>query len=251
MIVANTRWALKERWLTGHGHHGKACAESASAAMRTRLAELLGSSDNNDADLLNRDSLRKVFMAVHTDLSTNLDVKFSGTTATVALLSDALLRVAWVGDSRAILGSIGSQIEVLELSVDHRPSLPAEAERIERAGGRIMAKPAGHVAGGDAPLRVWHASMDMPGLMITRSIGDGFSRTLGVSCVPALTIVELEPMDRFLVVGSDGLWDVMTNDEVSYGRAGHKHTWPGGSLVYMAWRVVVATTTSMYCLVGH
>ncbi len=79
-------------------------------------------------------------------LGTRIDTQFSGSTAVVVLMVGSKLICANVGDSRAIKGSLllggpGSSTEALwkaqTLSTDHKPSLPAEYERIIAANGRI------------------------------------------------------------------------------------------------------------------
>lgn len=79
------------------------------------------------------------------------------------------------GDSRAIIvgrGNSGSDLIVKAASRDHKPDETDEAKRINQLGGRIEAfqdydgKPIG-------PLRVWLKKEDLPGLAMTRSLGDG------------------------------------------------------------------------------
>ena len=52
----------------------------------------------------------------------------------MALITDTEIYCANSGDSRSVLSSNGKAIE---LSVDHKPDLPTEKERIERAGGFV------------------------------------------------------------------------------------------------------------------
>ena len=52
----------------------------------------------------------------------------------MALITDTEIYCANSGDSRCVLSSNGKAIE---LSVDHKPDLPTEKERIERAGGFV------------------------------------------------------------------------------------------------------------------
>jgi len=64
------------------------------------------------------------------------------------------------------------------------------------------------------PARVWHKDINVPGLAMSRSIGDLIAKNLGVISIPIVTTHNYRPdIDQFLVVGSDGLWDVMSNIE--------------------------------------
>jgi hypothetical protein len=69
------------------------------------------------------------------------------------------------------------------LSFDQKPENPKEKERIIKAGGRVepLPGPPGEDCG---PPRVWLAEVDVPGLAMSRSIGDEVSQTVGVISVP-------------------------------------------------------------------
>ena len=49
---------------------------------------------------------------------------------------------------------------------------------------------------------------------MTRSIGDMAATSVGVTAKPELMKVELTSNDKILVMGSDGLWDRFTNNDV-------------------------------------
>ena len=124
------------------------------------------------------------------------------------------LITANVGDSRAVLARGGTA--VLELSRDHKPDDPIELSRIHRRGGRV----------------VWHGQFDTQGnplegtgmyrvngsLALSRAVGDRSERP-AVTADPEFSVVPLQEDDEFLVLASDGLWDVMSSeDAVSYIR---------------------------------
>ena len=45
-------------------------------------------------------------------------------------------------------------------------------------------------------------------------MGDLYGHTVGVSCAPEVSYKELDESDKFIVIGSDGIWDVMNSSEV-------------------------------------
>jgi serine/threonine protein phosphatase PrpC len=47
------------------------------------------------------------------------------------------------------------------------------------------------------------------GLAMSRSIGDIIAHTAGVSAEPEVTEHVIEQNDLFLILASDGIWDVM------------------------------------------
>ena len=55
---------------------------------------------------------------------------------------------------------------------------------------------------------------EVPGLAVSRSIGDIVAHEVGVSCEPEIFEKELDSDDHFIVIGSDGIWDAMSSCEV-------------------------------------
>ena len=105
----------------------------------------------------------------------------------------------------------GAAIAV-EVSIDHKPDHPVEKERILKSGGRVFSVE--YDDGVDGPPRVWLAHMEIPGLAMSRSLGDTVAHTAGVISAPEIFSVTLTPEDRVLVWASDGLWEFMSNQEV-------------------------------------
>jgi serine/threonine protein phosphatase PrpC len=115
----------------------------------------------------------------------------------------------------------------LPLSRDHKPELADEATRIINQNGRIEqskilpglnAQRAAGLQGGYqyyGPKRVWLKSKQIPGLAMTRSIGDLIAKTVGVTQEPEIKVFEkLREQDRVLVLASDGIWDRLPNDDI-------------------------------------
>ncbi|POM64881.1 Protein phosphatase 2C [Phytophthora palmivora] len=55
--------------------------------------------------------------------------------------------------------------------------------------------------------------MDVPGLAMSRSLGDAVAHTAGVLSEPEFTTRWLDENDRCLIVATDGLWEFMSNEE--------------------------------------
>lgn len=126
-----------------------------------------------------------------------------------------------VGDSRAIIFSNDGHILAhtegnlfiaflasckcvrIHMYLDHKPDDPAEQERIHEAGGKISKQFAGDV------LRVENQ------LAMTRVLGD---YAMDKHIVPPMADIVQYPRDSsaaFLVLACDGIWDVMTNEDVA------------------------------------
>lgn len=51
---------------------------------------------------------------------------------------------------------------------------------------------------------------------MTRSMGDLVAKSVGVTYEPELKVINnLNKNDKFIVLASDGLWDRISNDEVT------------------------------------
>lgn len=134
----------------------------------------------------------------------------SGTTAVTMIVQGKDLIIGNVGDSRAILArrlQDGSLV-AHQLTTDQKPNLPGELERIRRCKGRVFAlKDEPHVA------RVWLPHANMPGLAMARSLGDFCLKEYGLSATPQVSYIRLMEQDEFIVLASDGVWDVLSNEE--------------------------------------
>ena len=144
-----------------------------------------------------------------------VDIRFSGSTLNMILLQGTSLICGNVGDSRALLARElrPGHWMCVALSRDHKPDSPDEYDRILSNGGRVMAyqddqgRPAG-------PARVWLRDQLTPGLAMSRSMGDAVARSVGVACTPELFEFSLQAEDKFLVLGSDGVFEFLSNEDV-------------------------------------
>ena len=127
----------------------------------------------------------------------------------------ATLITANVGDSRAVLCRNGT---ALELSRDHKPSDPVERARIYQLGGQVLW--CGQLDKQDEPIEGTGIFRVNGNLALSRAVGDRSERP-AVTADPELSVVTLLPEqhDEFVVLATDGLWDVMSSDDaVAYIR---------------------------------
>lgn len=119
-------------------------------------------------------------------MNEQIDCTFSGTTFVGILIQDDLIYSANIGDSRAIIGRFANKKwDARPLTRDHKPNVHFEAERIIRCGGRIdsFRDVEGNPLG---PMRVWLKKENIPGLAMSRSIGDNVATSVGVTWEPEL-----------------------------------------------------------------
>ncbi|KAG6413858.1 hypothetical protein SASPL_126573 [Salvia splendens] len=132
------------------------------------------------------------------DIASDLHEPFApesvGSTAAVAIVCSTHIIVANCGDSRAVLnrGKVP-----MPLSIDHKPNREDECSRIEAAGGKVIN---------------WDGYRVSGVLAVSRSIGDRYLRPY-VIADPEVMFVPRTKEDECLIIASDGLWDVMTNEE--------------------------------------
>ena len=62
---------------------------------------------------------------------------------------------------------------------------------------------------------MWLKTKQVPGLAMTRSMGDSVAKSVGVTYEPEIKEFSLTDDDKILVLASDGLWDRISNDEVT------------------------------------
>ena len=108
-----------------------------------------------------------------------------------------------VGDSRCILVN---RKGVMRMTYDDRVDDPKENERIISSGGDIVNG------------RVYGA------LMLSRSFGDWAIKSYGVIVDPHITKIEVTDDDLFLIIASDGVWDVIKDEECKEFYANSKNT---------------------------
>ncbi|KAF0896019.1 hypothetical protein E2562_018151 [Oryza meyeriana var. granulata] len=139
-----------------------------------------------------------------------IDCFCSGSTAVTLVKQGWDLVVGNLGDSRAIMGTrdAANNLTAVQLTVDLKPNLPREAARIQQCRGRVFALQ-------DEPevARVWLPNNDSPGLAMARAFGDFCLKDYGLISVPEISYRRLTEKDEFIILATDGVWDVLSNKE--------------------------------------
>ena len=173
----------------------------------------------------------------------------SGTTASVAIIRRDRMFIANVGDSTVVLAvdstfndeetvdrastssscEVRGQVRAIALTDDHKPESRKEMQRIEKIGGKVLKSSKGVMRVAWLRKRACNTfsrlnptqSYDVvPFLSVARSLGDLWSYTdehddYFVSPVPDVYEYKLDiHRDRFMVLASDGLWNVMSHQDV-------------------------------------
>jgi len=191
------------------GHGGNEAAEFVSKKLHTNIVG--NAKFDKDPEM----AIQEGFMKTEKEFE-NVSLENNihggvGTTACVCLIVHQTLFVANLGDSAAIL--CRNQQPVI-LTNSHTVQHPAERERIQRLGGVIQNGRLGH------PL--WNPCVVHIG--VTRAIGDFYFKShewtqgklSGLIAEPEIVKVPLTTDDTFLLIASDGFWDVVSPAEAVY-----------------------------------
>lgn len=131
---------------------------------------------------------------------------YCGSTAVIVFIKKDLAYFVNVGDSRALLEENG---KMLLATMDHKVSNEFELQRLKEAkAGKYI--------------KLYSGCLRINGLAISRSFGDyalkkKLKKKCGsplISAEPNCIIQRLTEHHRFLILASDGLWDMLTNEDV-------------------------------------
>ena len=142
----------------------------------------------------------------------------SGSCGCMAMIKNNKCIIANVGDSRLILFKNG---KVSFATEDHKPGTESEKRRIQLAGGTVYQTPTifGLYQNGKKIEIPWRV---LPGrLSVSRTFGDieakdeKFGGMAGVVvAAPDITELVLDDEYNFMVIGCDGIFDVLSNEEI-------------------------------------
>ena len=213
--------------LDGHGPHGHLVSKYVSQNIIDNITTnvLINSSKNVEDIYLSLKKndfaiIKNAFITADENIKNmDFDVDESGTTCVLLIILGTHLICANVGDSRCILTYSEnndpelSELKVLPLSIDYKIAIPEERNRIIKAGGLVeqLKDSMGERAG---PFRVFKPGKDYPGLAMSRSIGDAIAKKMGVIAEPGIIEHNLNIGVKFIVLGSDGIWEFLSNEDV-------------------------------------
>jgi serine/threonine protein phosphatase PrpC len=174
-----------------------------------------------------------------------IDILNSGCSCVIALINSDTLYIANIGNSHAIIGTYNQSLAkpsrgsvfsedkqfLLEISkkrqsflkkqpvchkltCDHTTDNQEEFIRVLKCGGRIQQK-VDEFGNSHGPYYVWKNYSNIPGLKITRSIGNTIAQDIGIINTPHIAQHKLGIHDEFLILASEGIWSVMKSQDVA------------------------------------
>jgi protein phosphatase len=181
------------------GHAGKEAAIQCAAQLPDMMRKFYAEATAEERQA--GDYFHKSFAMMDVALRQGIEDN-SGCTAVVCVADAKLVVCGSVGDSRAVLCRGNGRAVVL--ADDHKPENPEEAARIRAAGGTVENN---RVNGN---------------LAMSRAMGDFVYKeqpTRGldeqqVTAIPDVKTAARQPDDQFLIICCDGIFDVLTNQDL-------------------------------------
>jgi len=182
------------------GHAGMRASKFCGHNLHRNIYKLMPRAESENFDKEIKTSIIESFKQTDNDFlkiaSNNSPAWKDGTTACCLLVLDDFMYICNLGDSKAVLcRHKNGKNQGFALSKEHNPTNYDERKRIEKCGGHVRD---GRVLGI---------------LEVSRSIGDGQYKRIGVCNTPDVKRCKLTCNDKFVIVACDGLWKVYTNQQ--------------------------------------
>lgn len=183
-------------WAVYDGHGGREAANYAAENLHALITHEIDAMDPAANPKEKSEGIERAFQKCSKQMASWCTI--TGTTVIAVYCHQKERYTINLGDSRAIL--FNSRAEVpLCLTRDHRPVDPEERKR-------IIAIPGGSVEDGRVNGK----------LSVSRSLGDSSLHPY-VSSIPDVNFTPIDDDDQFMVLASDGLWDIFGGDGANVG----------------------------------
>ena len=214
--------------LDGHGPEGHYVSQFASEFIPSQIINNEEIKELKDPELIyqklkenNCQIITECFLSCDEQLKREkFDAYDSGTTCNLVIHVGQHILCANVGDSRALVAYDDNNedqelkyLELAQLSIDYKPDIEDEKNRILLSGG-VVEQMKNELGQGVGPYRVWVKAQDYPGLAMSRSIGDLKGKKVGVIAEPGILEYDLNETTKFIVTASDGVWEFLKNEDI-------------------------------------
>jgi len=209
----------------GHGENGDMVSERIARSLPMFICHHMDAMGFEKA-------LTEAFLLAQADLEQSVSPMqaFSGATVAVCCNNPTTgeVWVAHAGDSIVVIGDLATGQPLFHTG-EHKAHDPEEAKRLEECGAQVICK---KYEDGETVSRVFIPRTGVPGLAMSRSLGDGCLKKYGVTALPDVQNISgiwEKCTHPICVIGSDGLFDTISVEDTIASlaariRAGHNLT---------------------------
>ena len=188
----------------GHGSYGHIISKYICNILPKKLM------NTKEEDMIQK------FLTINQSLieESKIDCSLSGSTCCSLIITPNKIISINLGDSRAVLARYeNGQYNAINLTRDHKPTELDEMKRVLNCGGRIKQLTNKKTGKNIGPERKKLKNSEIPGLAMTRSIGDNLAHMVGVTPEPEIQIFDFIGNEKFILLASDGIWQFIDSDE--------------------------------------
>ena len=210
--------------LDGHGPEGHLVSQLVSSYIQIEFQKIKLIEKIKDINIIynklssnNFSTIKDLFINADNFLrDQKIESRNSGTTLILVIHIGEHIICANAGDSRAILiydKNKNNDYKIFPLSIDSKPELKEEKERIKKMGG-IVEKIKDKNGKEIGPYRVWNKKKEYPGLAMSRALGDFNGKNIGIIPDPKIIETNFEINIKYIVICSDGVWEFLKNEDI-------------------------------------
>ena len=146
--------------------------------------------------------------------NSQIDCDYSGTSCLLIILIENHLICSNIGNCRAI---ILEKKDLFQLAFEQSIGISEERQRIEEKGGKIIQSGEKKLLSNEEYKILITDKNNKPHYIeMSRSLGDKMFKKVGVDFSPVITEYIINIETKFVVMGTKGLWKILTNKQVAY-----------------------------------
>ncbi|KAF8031559.1 hypothetical protein BT93_D0699 [Corymbia citriodora subsp. variegata] len=211
------------------GHGGPETSQYVNDHLFQHLKRLISEHQSVSADVIQKafQATEEGFMSMVTRLWVEKpQIASVGSCCLAGIISDDMLYIANLGDSRAVLGRVvraTGEVLAIQLSTEHNASIESVRQELrsmhpEDSQIVVLRHNVWRVKGliqvsrsiGDVYLK--KAEFNREPLFLKFRLREPFEKPI-LSSEPSISEQQLQPHDRFVIFASDGLWEHLSNQE--------------------------------------
>ena len=146
--------------------------------------------------------------------NSKIDCDYSGTSCLLIFIIENHLICSNIGNCRAI---ILEKKDLFQLAFEQTIDIPEERQRIEKKGGKVIwYRDKDIFQNEEYKIMIKDTDNKSHFISMSRSLGDKMFKKVGIEFSPVISEYILNIETKFVVMGTKGLWNILTNKQVAY-----------------------------------